>query len=190
MSTDISQYKVGEILSIEDCGKCKKGGKSLRACKIRIGGQDNDNYDEEQDIITVVTSATNVRDGSRIAVAPAGSTILDSEGTSITVTQASVGGVLSQGMLCDSRALGWTGGAQGVAVQIPPEVEVGSAPPSSKPRSKGDGGGGGEVVPAVETKGLFEKKLTKAEKKKIAEERRKAKKDAKLASKPMAGGEG
>jgi len=78
--------------------------------------------------------------------------------------------------------LGWTGGAKGVAVQIPSDVEVGSAPPASKPRpSGGEGGKEGEVDGGGKVEGLFEKKLTKAEKKKVAEERRKAKKSAKLA---------
>ena len=64
MSTiDLSQYKVGIILSLEECGKCKSG-KGLRACRVRIGGQEND-FDEEEDCLTVVTSATNVREKSR-----------------------------------------------------------------------------------------------------------------------------
>lgn len=64
MSIDISEYRVGVIISLEDCGKCKGGGKSLRALKIRIGGADNDNF-EESDLVTVVTSAPNVRLHSR-----------------------------------------------------------------------------------------------------------------------------
>ncbi len=57
MSIDLSQYKIGVILSLEDCGNCKKGGKALRACKIQIGGDD--------EVLTVVTSAPNVREKSR-----------------------------------------------------------------------------------------------------------------------------
>eukprot|EP00555_Chaetoceros_dichaeta_P015321 CAMPEP_0198275548 /NCGR_PEP_ID=MMETSP1447-20131203/64836_1 /TAXON_ID=420782 /ORGANISM="Chaetoceros dichaeta, Strain CCMP1751" /LENGTH=206 /DNA_ID=CAMNT_0043970429 /DNA_START=41 /DNA_END=660 /DNA_ORIENTATION=- len=191
-NTYISEYKVGEIISIEDCGKCKNGGKSLRACKIRVGGTDNDNYDEQEDIVTVVTSATNVREGSRIAVAPAGSSFQDDEGSTREVTKASVGGVLSQGILCDSRMLGWSGGAKGVAVQIPESCAIGSIPPETKPRPQGVGEGGeappetkprpgGEGGGGVAAPGLFEKKLTKAEKKKIAEEKRAARKNAKQA---------
>jgi len=62
MSIDVSPYKVGIIISLEDCGK--SGGKPLRACKVRIGGVDNDNF-EEGDVVTVVTSAPNVREHSR-----------------------------------------------------------------------------------------------------------------------------
>jgi tRNA-binding EMAP/Myf-like protein len=53
---DISEYKVGVILSLEECGKAK-GGKALKACKVNIGDESNP--------ITVVTSASNVREGSR-----------------------------------------------------------------------------------------------------------------------------
>ena len=117
---------------------------------------------------------------NRVAVAPAGSSFLDGEGSMQEVTNATVGGVISEGMFCDSRMLGWSGGAQGVAAQIPDSCEVGTAPPATKPRP---GGAGGESTPLVESSapGLFEKKLTKEEKKKLAEERRKARKAAKEA---------
>ena len=52
---DLSSYKVGVVLSVEDCGSSK--GKSLRACKVNVGDEDNP--------ITVVTAASNVRQGSR-----------------------------------------------------------------------------------------------------------------------------
>jgi len=88
-----------------------------------------------------------------------------------------VGGVVSEGMLCDSRMLGWQGGAEGLAVQIPENFELGSAPPSSKPR--GGKEPSQEEIPPTEVKGLFEKKLTKEEKKKLAAEKRAAKKAGK-----------
>ena len=52
----LSLYKVGIVLNVEDCAS---GGKSkgLRACQINIGDEDNP--------IVVVTSASNVREGSR-----------------------------------------------------------------------------------------------------------------------------
>jgi hypothetical protein len=72
---------------------------------------------------------------------------------------------MSQGMLCDSRMLGWSGGAEGVAVQVPDSVEIGSSPPASKPRP---GQGGEELPQSVGAgPGLFEKKLSKEEKKKL-----------------------
>ena len=105
---DIQSYKVGVVTSLEACGNCKKSSKSLFACKINIGtGED----------ISVVTAASNVRQDSRVVVAPVGSTIMKN-GEEIKVTKATVGGVMSEGILCDSDMLGWSGGAVGIAVQV------------------------------------------------------------------------
>ena len=51
---DTSQYKVGVVLSVEIK---KGGGKPLKVCLVNIGDEGNP--------ITVVTLASNVRDGSR-----------------------------------------------------------------------------------------------------------------------------
>lgn len=131
---------------------------------------------------------------ARLAVAPVGSTVLNPDGDDdddevVTVRKTSVGGVLSEGIFLDSVMLGWTGGAAGVAAQMPNSIPRGTAPPSRKPRPDDDGkaatesanaaadGGGGTDV----GEGLFEKKLSKEEKKKLAEERRQARKAAKEA---------
>ena len=93
---DLSLYKVGVVESIQDCPS--KGGKPLRACQVNIG--------VDGTIITVVTSASNVREGSRVAVAPVGSQVLAEDGSEmITIQKTAVGGVTSAGMLCDSRML-------------------------------------------------------------------------------------
>mmetsp|Transcript_20716 Transcript_20716/g.31484 ORF Transcript_20716/g.31484 Transcript_20716/m.31484 type:complete len:178 (-) Transcript_20716:702-1235(-) len=174
MSIDLSQYKVGVIRSLEDCGNCKKGGKALRSCTIQIGNED-------EDVITVVTSAPNVRDQSRVVVAPIGSSVLGTDGEMMVVTKATVGGVISEGMLCDSRMLGWIGGAQGIAVNLPDNFDIGAVPPSSKPRpNNGESQSGGAESSPVEP-GLFEKKLSKEEKKKLAAERKAKRKAAKEA---------
>lgn len=117
-------------------------------------------------------------------MAPVGSTVLDASGEEIVIQKTSVGGVMSEGMLCDSRMLGWVGGADGIAAQIPDSFALGSAPPESKPRSDASSISdmSSPQIPAVDVKPLFEKKLTKEEKKKLAEEKRKAKKAAKETS--------
>lgn len=85
---------------------------------------------------------------------------------------------MSEGIFCDARMLGWIGGPAGVAAQIPDAVDIGSPPPDAKPRS--DKAASLESdVPPVDVQPLFEKKLTKEEKKKLADEKRKAKKAAK-----------
>ena len=53
---DVSEYKVGIVLTLENCGH-GGGGKALKACNVNIGDSDNP--------ITVVTAAPNVRVGSR-----------------------------------------------------------------------------------------------------------------------------
>ena len=169
---NISDYKVGRVVSVEECSTCKKSNKRLYACRIDIGA------DAE---ISVVTAASNVRQDSRVVVAPINSYI-SKNGEDVKVTKATVGGVVSEGMLCDSDMLGWSGGAKGVAVQVPESFSLGDAPPSSKPRMDGGGKSSGEL-PVSNEPGLFEKKLSKEERKKLAEEKRKARRAAKAASK-------
>jgi tRNA-binding EMAP/Myf-like protein len=59
---DRTQYKVGIVVSVESCGN-QKSGKTLKACKVNVG--------DDQNLVTVVTAATNVREGSRSVPAPA-----------------------------------------------------------------------------------------------------------------------
>lgn len=169
--SDVSQYKVGLIQSVNEAASKGAGGKALRVCTVDVG--------EDSGVITVVTSAPNVRDGSRVAVAPAGSTVMTEAGEELTVKRTSVGGIMSEGMLCDSRMLGWSGGASGIAVQIPESFPLGSSPPPTKPRPNGPDAEADPSGPV--TGGLFERKLTKEEKKKLAAEKRAAKKAAKEA---------
>ncbi len=226
MSVDLTQYKVGVIQTLKDCGNCKGGGKALRSLKIQIADGDDDEC-----FITVVTSANNVRENLRydlfvslvyleigymsivfhsliysfqffhlhkyfqcfiffrVVVAPAGSSVLDNEGELLLVKKASVGGVTSEGMLCDSYMLNWKGGGKGIAATLPDHFEIGSVPPDSKPRGKeGEANKDDEIAPAAP--GLYEKKLTKEEKKKLAEEKRRARraaKEAKAAAKEAEG---
>lgn len=51
---DTSQYKVGVVLSVES--KAVSGKKPLKVCSVNVGGDEP---------ISVVTSASNVREGSR-----------------------------------------------------------------------------------------------------------------------------
>ena len=105
---DRSSYKVGVVLSLEEVSG-KKGGnnKPLKACRIDIGTG-------EEGGIPVVTNAPNVREGSRICVAPAGSVVINDQGEEITLTKTSIAGHESWGMICDSKLLGWAGGAEGI----------------------------------------------------------------------------
>mmetsp|Transcript_43831 Transcript_43831/g.106279 ORF Transcript_43831/g.106279 Transcript_43831/m.106279 type:complete len:192 (+) Transcript_43831:98-673(+) len=186
---DILQYKVGVVVDVEELKATGSGGKPLRLCQVKIGGSDDDGDDDGGDIIPVVTAASNVRKSTRCVVAPVGSTIIAEDGDSlIEVTKSTVGGRPSCGILCDSKMLGWAGGAEGIAVQVPPTFQVGSPPPSSKPGRPNDNNNNGNSASADDTAagpvtgGLFEKKLSKEEKKKLAAEKRAAKKAAKEAA--------
>ena len=172
----ISEYKVGVVESLDESGG--KGTKALKICKVDIGNDDT---------IQVVTSATNVRNGSRLAVAPIGSTILGSDGEGMKVTKTTIGGHTSEGIFCDSRMLGWDGGSVGIAARMDDSLALGSTPPSQKPRP-GGGGNNNTELPESNVEGLFKKKPTKEEKKRLAEEKRKARKAAKEAKKAAEGG--
>ena len=87
--------------------------------------------------LRVVTSATNVVEGSRVVVATVGSQVPDGAGETVTVKKTAVGGVTSEGMLCDGPMLGWTGGGAGAAALLPDTFPVGSAPPEKRPRMDG-----------------------------------------------------
>lgn len=53
---DRSLYKVGVVISAENLGE--KGQKPMKVCRVDVG-------DASDTPLTIVTSATNVREGSR-----------------------------------------------------------------------------------------------------------------------------
>ena len=128
--------------------------------------------------VTIVTNASNVTESCRVVVATVGTTLRD--GTE--VKKANVGGVPSEGMLCDAPMLGWVGGGAGAAALVPDTFAAGDAPPDSRPRMDQQKASNEPSMPAVDVKPLFEKKLTKEEKKAQAaakKSEREAKKGAK-----------
>ena len=87
--------------------------------------------------LTIVTNAPNVAEGTRVVVATVGSFITNAEGEPQKVLKANVGGVNSEGMLCDNPMLKWTGGGAGIAAVVPESFALGDTPPSSRPRMDG-----------------------------------------------------
>jgi tRNA-binding EMAP/Myf-like protein len=55
----------------------------------------------------------------------------------IEVKEATVGGVKSAGMLCDSTMLGWSGGGAGNAALVPDSFAPGDSAPEKRPRMDG-----------------------------------------------------
>ena len=58
---DISEYKVGVVVEVDESSKKgSSGGKSYKICRIQV-----DETDQPDHFLTVVTIASNVRQGSR-----------------------------------------------------------------------------------------------------------------------------
>jgi len=85
--------------------------------------------------VQVVSSAPNLSVGARCVVALPGAE-LAVDGEAVTVKAAAVGGVRSNGMLCDSPMLRWAGGGAGTAALLPDGFAAGDAPPPARPRLK------------------------------------------------------
>jgi tRNA-binding EMAP/Myf-like protein len=115
-----------------------------------------------------------------VAVALVGAIVSAENGDEMAIKKTTISGSISEGMLCDSHMLGWSGGASGIAAQIPVDVAIGSIPPKTKPRLIDDRDSTA-IATSSPAPGLFERKLTKEEKKKLAEERKIARKAAKQA---------
>ena len=171
MADDLAGYLAGLVLECEDV----RGKDKLKELKVDVGGDEP---------LTLMTNASNVEVGKRVVVATIGSELKDGA----KVKKAMVGGVTSEGMLCDGPMLGWTGGGAGAAALLPESFKPGEAPPKSRPRLDGGGAGGdAPAAPAAKSTGpgvdsLFEKKLTKEEKKAL-QEKKKAERAAKKAAK-------
>ena len=159
---------VCELVAVE----AVTGKDKLKKCTVSDGEKE----------FTVVSNAPNVlpeKVGKRIVVARVGAEV---SGLDEPVKKANVGGVVSEGMLCDERML-W-GKSAGTAVYLD-DCDVGSQPPSQKPRPKEHVSA---VAPIAKGEGLFEKKekLSKEEKKARAKAEREARKARKAAKKDAA----
>ena len=157
---------VGHVVSCEAVA----GKANLKLCRVDIG---------QGDPIPVVTNASNVRNDTHTVVAIVG-TEIEVDGETITITRTNVGGVYSEGMLCDSAMCGWVGGAKGICVQVPLDLPPGSPAPATKPRL-GGGGGAEDAEKAAEPE-LSAKEL-KAKEKAERKAANAAKKEARKAAK-------
>lgn len=108
-------FRVGLIVECEDVS-----GAKLKKLQVDVG---------DAAPLDVVTNAPNAKVGLRIVVACVGAVV---DGVKIKRTQIS--GVPSNGVVCDSTMLGWTGGGAGTAATLPESCAVGSKPPAQRPR--------------------------------------------------------
>lgn len=110
-----NNFRVGLIVGCEDVS-----GSKLKTLRVDVG---------EAEPLDVVTNAPNAKEGLRIVIACVGAVV---DGVKIKRTQ--IGGIPSNGVVCDSTMLGWTGGGAGTAATLPDSFAVGSAPPPQRPR--------------------------------------------------------
>jgi len=138
----------------------------------------------EHGCLTIATNASNIRLGTRTVVATLGTTV-EFDGEPQIVKKTNVGGILSEGMICDSVMLKWAGGAEGLCVQIPTSFAVGTLAPTSKPRmDTGSTSASASAEPELSAKELKAREK-EARKKELAE-----KKAARIAKKASESGGG
>ena len=187
VSNWISKYKVCRVESVKEIevttdAKNNNGGSSslsskVKVCTVNVGTENT------LELITVFSTARNVGRGSRLVVAPNGTSILGLTGSGDVeiVTKTTIGTYQSSGVFCNHRQMGWkiTDTSEiGMAVEVAQaDALIGEQPPMYKP--KPNQGPLPESPGYVE--GLFQKKLTKDEKKKLKEEKRKTRKATKEA---------
>lgn len=115
---DFKCFRAGRIVSCEDIA-----GTKLKKMMVDVG---------EAAPINVVTSAPNVAEGQVVCIACVGATIKGEP-----VIKTNIKGATSNGMVCDTTMLRWTGGGAGVAVLLSADYPLGSRPPTSRPRGDG-----------------------------------------------------
>ncbi|CAL1133909.1 unnamed protein product [Cladocopium goreaui] len=108
------------VALVQSC-EAVPGKDKLKKLEVDVGGE----------VLKIVTNASNVKDGSRVVVAKVGA-IIDGE----PLKKSVVGGCPSEGMLCDSTMLGWSGGGSGAAL-LPDSFALGAPPPDARPRTDG-----------------------------------------------------
>ena len=117
-------YAVGLVLTCDDV----PGKDKLKKLTVDVGaGQP----------LTGATNAPNVGAGTRCVVATAGARVPDGAGGELVIKKTTVGGVVSEGMLCDAPMLGWAGGGTGNAALVPDSFALGAQPPDKRPRMDG-----------------------------------------------------
>jgi tRNA-binding EMAP/Myf-like protein len=126
-------FRVGVVVSVAAVPKAKK----LKSATVQVRPESDDG--EDDGTVVIVTNTKHLEEGDRVVVAMVGAIVPagadpDEDEDAVVVKKSAVGGKMSHGMLCDCPMLGWAGGAAGVAVKLPEDHEVGSAPPAERPR--------------------------------------------------------
>lgn len=116
--------------------------------KLLVRVSDSTEEGGEPEPVTIVTNDLKVKEGELVVVASVGARVPmcarvedfgggeEEDLAGEEVKKASVGGVASEGMLCDSGMLGWQGGAKGIAVRLDKDAGfgIGGKVPLTRPR--------------------------------------------------------
>lgn len=108
---------MGQVKSVEDLSD------KLKHLIIDIGNEE---------ALSVVTNAPNV--GSRTETKKVIVALVGAEVDGVVITKRTISGIVSQGMLMDSKNMGWSGGAIGNAVLVPDTLMPGDPAPTTRPR--------------------------------------------------------
>mmetsp|Transcript_57934 Transcript_57934/g.163582 ORF Transcript_57934/g.163582 Transcript_57934/m.163582 type:complete len:199 (+) Transcript_57934:80-676(+) len=116
-----------------------QAAKKLNKLKVRIAAKadgEDEGDESSKSVLSIVTNDMKVKAGELVVVAGVGAIVPAGKGEDgEVVKKATVGGLPSEGMLCDSPMLGWVGGAKGVAVRLSADkFTVGDRPPARRPR--------------------------------------------------------
>jgi tRNA-binding EMAP/Myf-like protein len=156
---------VGLVTLVEEVNN----SQNLKKCLIQVSN------DTDHEKLTIVTNAKNVKQGMRVVVASVG-TVLPDEGNS--VESKVIGGVRSNGMLCDAKMCGWSSTNPGLAVSLPDSFELGQEAPSQNPRMMATTTAEPDGELSIKQKKELEKAARKAALKEKRAEKAAAKKDA------------
>jgi len=100
---ELEKIVVGEVLEVSKIEESKK----LTYCKVRIN---------ENEINDIICGAPNVKKGLKVAVCLPGGRIYDThnEGKTIEITQKTMFGITSNGMICSAKELGLSNEHEGI----------------------------------------------------------------------------
>eukprot|EP00757_Euglenozoa_sp_SAG-D1_P018403 gene18403-5894_t len=108
---------VGRILECEE-------NKKLFKLAVDVGGDE---------VVQIVSNAKHLDVGRLVVVAKVGAVLGDQDDDDAVVKAKAVGGIRSEGMLCNAPMLGWVGGDAGAAAKVPEDYSPGDAPPEKRP---------------------------------------------------------
>ncbi len=101
---------VGKVLKVEK----HPGADRLSVVKVDMGKK----------LLEIVCGAPNIREGQKVVVAKAGSSVFSANGEKITIKKVNIRGVKSEGMICSEKELGLGEDQTGIMI-LDPRTNIG-----------------------------------------------------------------